>query len=151
MKFFIEYDDNIEQRLLTYIVDEYSFDIDPTVLEIDYYVVINKLDLTVVDNKIFQVSGFCPYSSWIKTNLKIPQFKKGILKVADELKPGFSYGINNEKDWLVYVDIQTGWVCLGNPEAIGNAVEFINNCVAVINNNGEFVSLWLKPQSIPKL
>ena len=36
-------------------------------------------------------------------------------------------------------------------EKQGNAVEFINNCVAVIDDDKEFISLWLKPQSLPNL
>ena len=64
--------------------------------------------------------------------------------------PHFAYGIN-EDDLPVYVNVHTGWVCIGNPEKKGNAVQFINNCVAVIDENKEFVSLWLKPQSLPNI
>jgi uncharacterized protein YbdZ (MbtH family) len=56
----------------------------------------------------------------------------------------------NNEDWLVHVNVKTGWVCIGNPEKKGNAVEFINNCVAVIDDK-EFVSLWLKPLKLPNL
>lgn len=150
MKFLIEYTNSTEQRLLFYRPDEYSFDIEPTVHEIDFDLIINQLNLTVVDDKVVQVWGFCPYGGWIKSNYSVPKFEKGILKVQTELKPGFAYGINNGKDWPVYVNIKTGWVCIGDPEKINKAVEFINNCVAVVNNE-ELVSLWLKPKTLPKM
>ena len=56
----------------------------------------------------------------------------------------------NRDDLPMFINTESGWVCIGNPEAKGRAVEFINNCVAVINDNCEFVSLWLKPESLPK-
>jgi hypothetical protein len=57
----------------------------------------------------------------------------------------------NKEDWPVYVNIRTGWVCIGNPENKGNAVEFINNCVAVIDENKCLASLWLKPKKLPDI
>lgn len=149
MKFNIEYDNKIEQRTLTYDSNEYSFDIEPIVDEVNFDIVINKLNLTVVDeNKVIQVWGFCPYGDWIKFDSEIISYKKGVLKVVDELEEGFSYRLNNE-DLPVYVNIKTGWVCIGNPDKKGNAVEFITNCVAVINNDCELISLWLKPLKLP--
>ena len=152
MKFLIEYNGSIEQRLLTYDLDECSFDIEPTVLEINFDIVVNKINLTVVDdNKIVQVWGFCGFATWLKSNYCTPEYKKGVLKVADNLEAGVgSYQVNKE-EFPVYVNAQTGWVCIGNPEKSGNAVEFISNCVAVIGDNKEFISLWLKPQSLPNI
>jgi len=67
----------------------------------------------------------------------------------DNLESGFSYGINSDDEWPVYVNQKTGWICVGNPERSGEAVEFMNNCVAVVDNNNKLVSLWLKPQELP--
>lgn len=152
MKFIIKYSNSIEQKKLTYLADECSFDIEPTIHEINFDVVINKLNLTVAgdDNRIVQVWGFCPYSLWIKANYNVPQYARGILKVATDLKPGFAYAINNDSEWPVYVNAKTGWICIGNPEKSEKAVEFITDCVAVVYN-GELVALWLKPQSLPKI
>ncbi len=61
MKFLVEYTGQAEQRLLRYITDEYSFDVEPSVKEIDFDTVLNKLNLTAVDNNtIVQISGSCP-------------------------------------------------------------------------------------------
>ncbi|MES0491077.1 MAG: hypothetical protein ABUK01_13850 [Leptospirales bacterium] len=58
MKFIIEYDNTIEQRLLTYIAEEHSFDMEPTVSATDFELILNKLSLSVVDNKITQSSPY---------------------------------------------------------------------------------------------
>jgi hypothetical protein len=86
----------------------------------------------------------------MKSNYQVPEFQKGILKVEHNLKYGFAYRIN-EKDISVYVNTQTGWVCIGNPEKKGDTVEFINNCVAVIDDEKNFISLWLKPEKLPNI
>lgn len=150
MKFVIEYGNAIEQRLLTYVPQECSFDMDPIVSGIDFELILNKLSLSVVDNKIIQLWGFCGLDNSMKSNYQVPEYKGGRLGVEHNLTFGFAYGINRE-DFPVYLNTQTGWVCIGYPEMKGNAVEFINNCVAVINDNKDFVSLWLKPQSLPDL
>jgi hypothetical protein len=153
MKFLIEYTDTVEQKTLIYDIEECSFDTEPTVQEINFDVVINKLNLTVIDddNRIVQVWGFCGYNEWIKSSYEVPERKKGILKVLDDLTAGVgSFSINKE-DVPMYVNVQSGWVCIGNPEKKGNAVEFINNCVAVIDDDKEFVSLWLKPETLPDI
>jgi hypothetical protein len=153
MKFLVEYTDTVKQATLTYDIEECSFDTEPTVQEINFDVVLNKLNLTAIDddNKIVQVWGFCGYNEWIKSSYEIPERKRGTLKVLDDLTSGVgSYSING-KDLPVYVNVQTGWLCIGNPEKKGNAVEFIKNCVAVIDDDKEFVSLWLKPERLPNI
>lgn len=151
MKFKIEYTGVAEERVLTYNIEECSFDIEPIVQEICFDIVVNYLNLTVVDdNKVIQVWGFCGFATWIKADCKVPKSAKGTLYVIDDLECGFAYGVNKE-DFPVYINTQTGWLCIGNPEGSGKAVEFINNCVAVIDTEGEFISLWLKPQTLPKI
>jgi uncharacterized protein YbdZ (MbtH family) len=153
MKFLVEYTDTVKQATLTYDIEECSFDTEPTVQEINFDVVLNKLNLTAIDddNKIVQVWGFCGYNEWIKSSYEIPARKRGTLKVLDDLTSGVgSYSIS-KKDLPVYVNILSGWVCIGNPEKKGNAVEFISNCVVVIDDDKEFVSLWLKPHALPNI
>ena len=150
MEFFIEHTGYSEQRTLMYREDEFSFDMEPWVYGLDFEIAVNTLTLTVVDGKIIQLNGFCGLNRKMKTNYNVPQNQKGELRV---LHPetywdrAGCYGVNNE-DWAVYVNVQTGWVCIGNPEKKGSAVEFINNCVAVIDDK-ELVSLWLKPIKFP--
>ena len=152
MKFLIEYTTIIESKSLTYDIEDCSFDTEPSVQWINFDVVVNKLNLTAVadDNKIVQLWGFCEYKEWIKSNYEVPPHKIGFLKVADKLEGGFAYSISKD-DFPVFVNVQTGWVCIGAPKKKSNAIEFINNCVAVIDDDEQFVSLWLRPQSLPQL
>jgi hypothetical protein len=151
MKFLIKYTGQTEQRILTYNFAEYSFDIEPFVKFIDFDIVVNKLNLTVVDyHKVIQVWGYCGLTHSIKSNYEVPKSEKGLLIIVDDFKPGFSYRLTND-ELPIYVNARTGWICIGNPLKLGNAVEFINNCVAVIDEDKEFVALWLKPHILPAL
>ena len=150
MKFIVEYGSAIERRLLTYIPEECSFDMEPIVSKIDFELILNKLSLSVVNNRIIQLWGFCGLDKSMKSNYTVPEYRSGILKVEHNFKYGLADGINDE-DFPVYVNTQTGWVCIGEPEKLGNAVEFIDNCAAVIGIDKEFISIWLKPQSLPKI
>src|SRR6218665_2686783 len=75
MKFLIEYTDTADQKILIYDIEYCSFDTEPTVREINFDVVINKLNLTAIDddNKIVQVWGFCGYNEWIKSRYEAPE------------------------------------------------------------------------------
>ena len=75
---------------------------------------------------------------------------KGILKVVDDLEDGLSHRVG-KSDFKIFVNTQTGWICIGDPKKSGKAVEFMNDCVAVISDEHEFASLWLKPDTLPKL
>lgn len=147
MKFEIIYNNNQEARELFYIADEYAFNSEPHILEIDLEIIINQIALSVVNSKVIQVNGFCPYTSWINMDCNAPQYSTGELRVLDHLNPGFSYSVN-KTDWPVYVNIRSGWVCVGDFKGAGRAVEFIKNCVAVVNQE-KFIALWLKPESLP--
>ena len=152
MKFSIDYNGKKEDRLLTYDTNEYGFNIEPKVSKINFGLILNTLDLTVIDDdrRIIEVLGFCGLNPSMISNHDVPLYKEGTLKVIDNLDPGFSYRIHN-KEQPIYVNIKTGWLCIGDPQKEGNGVEFINNCVAVINNEQGFISLWLKPKSLPPL
>lgn len=154
MKFSVNYAGSMEKRSLKYWANEYSFDTEPPVVEIVFDAVLNKLNLTVVENgRIVQVWGYCPYGAWQNTHYSPPSARQGELKVVDELEPGFSYRINSESesDWTEYYNRESGWICIGSPSISGHAVEFMSNCISVISDDGDMVSLWLRPEgSIPK-
>lgn len=147
MKFIIDYTDFIDHsKRLTYDTDEFSFDTEPSIQEINFDVVINKLSLSAVDgdNKIVQLRGFCGYKEWQRSNFEPPHYKTGTLKVAGNIEGGFSYRVGKD-DLPMFINVQSGWLCIGSPRKNGNAVEFINNCVIVIDDDREFISLWLRP------
>lgn len=153
MFFFINFTGESEQRTLTYCENEYSFDMSPWKSNLDFDLSINQLCLTVVDGKIIQLSGFCGLSKKMISDFLTPESKKGelrILNVNKYLSGVGSYGISDE-EFPVYINIVTGWVCVGFPEKKGFAVEFIDNCIAVISDKQKLVSLWLKPLRLPSL
>ena len=73
-----------------------------------------------------------------------------MLKVEHNLEYNFAYGIYDQ-DLPVHVNEKSGWVCIGNPQKSEEAVEFIANCVAVLDASQKLTALWLRPQSLPKL
>lgn len=141
------------QQQLIYIPEEHSFYMDNTIDKIDIELIVNMVSLAVSDNIVVNVSGFCGLSKSMKSNFRVPEYKKGCLRVEHNLKHGVAYSINDDinYEYLVYANVQSGWICIGNPEGEGNAVEFIDNCVAVVGDNNEFVSLWLKPKRLPDI
>lgn len=145
MNLTIKNNDSIPNYELLYIKNEYSLYMNSNNRYIDFEISINKIDLTVVDKKIVQLSGFFPRSNWKLKNLKTPLSKTGELLVLDNLEPGHNYQVNKGKEWDVYYDETSGWICIGDPEQNSIGVEFIRNCVAVIENN-KIKSLWLKPK-----
>lgn len=147
IEFNIEFNGKCENRLLTYIEDEHSFYMEPYESSIDLDLVINYLDLTAIDQRIIDISGYCPYEGWIQMEDRIPKYSRGSLIYENDLEPGFSYRIYHE-ELPVYVNTNSDWVCIGNPQIQEEAVEFINNCVAVVDHK-KLVALWLKPQSLP--
>lgn len=151
MKFKIDYTAVLEDKLLIYHLEEHSFDMEPWVYEIDFEIAVNTITLAVVDKKIIQLNGFCGLDRTMKFNFQAPKSQNGTLKILNDLKPGVGSYRANKEDLPVFVNPDTGWVCIGYPERKGNAVEFIMNCVAVVDDSEQLLSLWLKPQSIPNL
>lgn len=148
MRFIINHDGKTEQRVLKYEIAELSFDTNPSVLEVDFTLVLNKLNLSVVGKKVVQVWGYSPFQNWESTSYDVPEYRQGELRIEGDLESGFSYGISDD-EWPVYVNERTGWISIGNLEESCDAVEFVRNCVAVIGENSELVSLWLKPHNLP--
>lgn len=138
------------QQQLIYIPHEHSFYMNGIVNRIDIELIVNKISLAVSDNVIVNVGGFCGLDKSMISDCEIPKYQKGILKVEHNLEYGFAYGVS-ENDLSIHVNIHTGWICIGSPEKKGHAVEFIKNCVAVIDDDKSLFSIWLKPLKLPYL
>lgn len=96
---------------------------------------------------MIQLNGFCGLSKTIETPYDVPKAEKGLLKVlypevyiAKAGSPKL-----NDKNWTVFINPKTRWICIGNPQCQERAVEFIDNCIGVIDGNQELVALWLHP------
>ena len=88
-------------------------------------------------NKVLEVWGYYSHGRRLNTHHHVPAHHPGELQVLEGLEPGFYNKIDQEIEHLVYVNVKSDWVCAGNPQKTGRAVEFINNCVAVIDNSQE--------------
>ncbi|WP_316803165.1 hypothetical protein [Pedobacter nototheniae] len=145
MKFKIVETEHIHQGVVKYIKKDFSFDTEPIINEIDYELAYNKVTLTVVDKQVVQIWGFSGGDTKrVKLNQNIPQYKRGILMVEGEFEYDLCYSIN-KVSVQVYENEKTGWFCIGDPKFEGEGVEFINKCIAFIDNEGLLMSLWIKP------
>ncbi len=151
MKFTADYSGEIEHRILSYNSEEHSFDMEPITVPVDFDVIVNKLNLSVVEQKIVQIWGFCGLANVSISDFKVPKSSKGALLVVGEHKHGFAYGVS-DTDYPVHVNADSGWVCIGDQKNTTRleAVEFIDNCLAVLDR-GKLMSIWLKPNKLPGL
>jgi len=109
-----------------------------------------ELCVDVADNHVLSVSGRDPHTTWKKISLSPPSFKQSALYVTNhEFKPGIGIDLFSEKWPSRYVDLEKGWVCIGDPEAQGEAIEFAPSCGAVLDN-GEMRAIWLHPKELPR-
>lgn len=152
MRFLINYNDKTEESNLVYIEKDFYIDASNSKKNKHWELGLNYLFLSVdQERRIFALFGLFGSRGWTYTRLNLPNSMEGSLVISEdtELEDGFTNMINDE-DWPVFVDTQSGWICYGKPNASGQGVEFIRNCVAVIGTDGRFMSLWLKPKELPK-
>ena len=129
--------------------EDYSFDSSPSVIEVDFDLVLNNLNLSVLNGKVIQIWGFCVLDKSNTTNFDVPNYKSGALNIVDSFKQGHAYAINNV-ELIITINHHRRWICVGDPSVKDNGVEFMKNCIAVINENGQLVALWIKPNNWPK-
>lgn len=141
MRFKIDQSYKLDKTRLLYFPDEHSFNMLPYVPEVNFYLTVNFLNLTVDDEgRVVSVSGYCPINSDARMPLKVPSAIPGVLMAIGEFEPGFSYRC---KEGLPVTATTDGWVCIGEVESVGTAVEFLDNCIAVLEAD-QLRSLWLK-------
>lgn len=149
--------ENIQPKNLIYHPQEYSFTTKPHLLESNFCITINRLNLTVdAHHCIAEINGiFSNPASWIKKELRHPLHTAGKLKIISNLRSGTCCRYNedkqgNEETWPVYFNPETNWLCIGNPENNGAAIEFITNCIAVICHSN-LKALWFKSEEMSSI
>lgn len=150
MKFVVDYSDFCGFKHVLYRKDEYSFNTNPWLNELDFDITLNTITLTVIDSKVVQLNGFCGLSNLQETQCAPPICQKGLLRVVDSeyyISKSGSSRINNI-DMPLFINHKTDWLCIGYPNKEGIAVEFIDNCIFVIDKNQEFIALWIHPTFI---
>ncbi|MFI5305295.1 MAG: hypothetical protein ACHQYP_10950 [Nitrospiria bacterium] len=148
----IDNSNSITETVLFYRSEDYAFYVEPVPTNAANSLSIDTLELCIdeTDSRVVHVWGFCPYTAWKRASLKPPNSKRAVLRVADvQLKPGIVVKLPPDEIWPEYVDASNGWVCIGDPVAQGEAIEFAPDSVAVINR-GQLLALWLHPRELPK-
>ncbi|MEK7528602.1 MAG: hypothetical protein AAB592_02465 [Patescibacteria group bacterium] len=136
--------------------EEYSFDFEPRASGGGQSIAINDLQLEF-DLETFQILyiyGLCTYCLYWKQSILYPPPASHGKFFAEfmtnkEILPGMSYGYTEPAEWPVYVDFDSGWVCIGQPEVAQKiqAVEFATNSIAVLDN-GKLIAIWLRPEDL---
>lgn len=123
-----------------YYVKEKSFLLEPQI-ETDFSILFGNLyfglDIDLNTGKVQAISGYSPKRQWKRNHLIIPKATvEGELIVLsnDEWYPGQGIRVT-DGDWGIQYDSKTGWICVGKSgvEMVGQSVEFLNNCIAVLN------------------
>jgi hypothetical protein len=153
MRLVVDRTKRVVDSVLVYKMQEYAFATEPRPAGADTSLSANEVQLMVSgkDHQLLFVTGYCPYQSWHQTFLHVPSFTRAGLVVAEiDLQPGISIQLNRrEARWPVQVDVQSGWVCIGDAQSKGEGIEFAPGCVAVILD-GQLVAIWLQPKEIPR-
>ena len=136
---------------LLYRPADYSFDVVPRPSGAISSVLVNDLELEVNDEGIVLcATGLCPHTGWERTTHGPPDATRRTLRVeaSDGWVPGISKRLTSPSAWRMFVNQTAGSVCVGNPEARTEGVEFAPGCVAVLEDK-RLVALWLRPKELP--
>ena len=141
IKFKIEPEKPMLRTRLFYSQNEMSFDMLPKIYEANYYIQINYIQMTTgLNDEVIRLSGFCPIENIKEIPANPPTSNPGTLYISSDLEPGWTYSYAS--DWTVR-RARGNWICIGDCESVGEGVEFLESCVAVLND-GDIKSLWLQ-------
>lgn len=146
MKVTYKFSNIINEGKLIYRKNESSFDFISNLCG-DISIVIGYLQLTINSstNQLVSVWGLHPYYNWIKEDLVVPQFDKGIVKLENNYISAISYNEEEFTDWKTYCDKKNGWICIGEKNTTGVTIMFATDCLVVITDK-KLKALWLKPK-----
>ena len=115
--------------------------------------VLNDLNLEVdEDGRVIEVWGYSPRESWIDGVVQLPEgARRGALRLLQEFTPGVSRRMGGSRAWIVTFDASVNVVryALDAQEPATVLIEFLDGCIAGMNQERELVSLWLRPEMIP--
>lgn len=136
---------------LVYNAADFSFDTLGRVQEGESSLLLNDLQIELdEDGRLLFVWGLCPASAWSQIDAVVPTARPGVLRLDGiPMTPGTSKRLNEESRWSVGVNSGAGWVCVGDPSASGDVIEFGPGAVAVLAD-GTLRSLWLRPVVLPQ-
>src|SRR5688500_739062 len=96
MLFQIEPTEQIYNQNLIYVRKDFSFDMDPIILNVNFTLLLNYLHLSIDEfSNVCQIWGFCPDGAWISTDKNVPDNCYGKLKVILNSEPEISCAENS--------------------------------------------------------
>jgi hypothetical protein len=138
--------------VLIYRPGEFSFDIEPQQGSFTS-VIVNELNLEVDEHgKLISVWGYCPYLAWEKSTISPPHADRlEVFAVSD--KPflmGLSLSVDPGRRWPVFVDQQSGWVCLDSRRTAISYAEVLTGVVLGFDAHDQLAAIYLKPLELPE-
>lgn len=152
MKFQWALTPDILQGRLIYVQQDCAFNFVPSSRYGITSLVIDTLQLSI-DNKgrILEVWGYCPYQSWQLAEISPPNYIRGRVFVElENIIPGVSEQIAGVGEWDIFVNSNTGWVCIEKEKHSSSfiGIEFASHSVAVLEENC-LKAIWLHPEYLP--
>ena len=139
---------------LVYRTEDFSFDIEPNPGGGFASLLVNDLQLEMDQNgAVFSVWGLCPHTSWVAAKLTPPATRRATVKpfeFGDEFVAGVGTRLVARR-LPVQADSVSGWVRIGAEASSQTCVELLGGVLLEITEDGEFASLWLRPQDFPRV
>lgn len=133
-----------------YNMAEMSFDI-PNV-SVDTHISVAYLNLGIDSEDMIAkcIWGFSPMNSWQITNLTVPDYIDGGVRLVGLNEDGLILRADKDKMWKSFFDKTTGWYCIGNfaSEEGDTAVKITKNMIVVLNFFRHLKAIWIKPKFI---
>jgi hypothetical protein len=112
----------IVEATLIYVPKDLAFNVVPIPKRARGALLFNMLELSVdiLTSQIVGVWGYEPHLSWKPATLSSPTAKReALVVVGTKLEPGVAQRLTRAGEKQGYVDVDTGWVCIGDPNAQG--------------------------------
>ena len=137
-------------KYLIYRATEYSFDTVCARQGAVASVLINDINLEVSDDgKIQFIWGYCPFHSWKRQSLIVPQAVPGEVAIVtnEPFTMGTSQALYPQRLFPIFADETSGWVVVRGDSKPELAVMIMDGVIIEVDYNQEFCALWLKPQT----
>jgi hypothetical protein len=142
----------LTESVLIYRPRDFSFDVEPRLPGFTS-VVVNDLSLEVDENgKVMKVWGYCPHVEWIRSRvLPGSADRLEVFAIGDQpFLRGVSQGVNSEC-WPVFVDQQSGWVCLDSGRVASSYAEILEGAILALDDRQQLAVVYLKPKRLPQI
>ncbi|QDQ27871.1 hypothetical protein FNU76_16810 [Chitinimonas arctica] len=131
--------------------EDFAFDtIDAESNQVDISLLINDLSIDFDENGLVAIWGLCPRNQWRESSMLRQPAPTGklILKNLHEELSGKSFRLNENNRWPVFVNSNSGWICLDSGLDEITSVEVIGGVIVGIGKDQQITKLWLHPQNM---